>query len=103
MAWNRLRLKTLLLKVLMPLAPRPVFCPRLVKNGPDCLAGVVEGVDPLAEALRRQELLQGDRDRDRLVVEGRERRQRRCVLIGAERRDEVGQQVRAAWARRRRR
>ena len=37
--------------------------------GTDCLAGVVEGVDPLTEALRGQELRQGDGDRNRLVVE----------------------------------
>ena len=43
--------------------------------GPVVLPGWLKRVNPLAEALRGQELLQGERDRDRLIVEGGKRRQ----------------------------
>ena len=61
----------------------------------DGLTRMVEAVDPLAEALGNQELLEGERDGNRLIVEGREGRKRGRVLIGAIGRNKVGDQIRA--------
>src|SRR5271165_835675 len=71
----------------------------LAPVGPDLGGWMVEQINPRPEARARQVLIQGDAERDWLVIVSRQRRERGAVLIGPEGRHKRGLRDRASRRR----